>query len=248
MPLTLHFYRLGYVSPATPTYCTWWTAFEYTLFASSEYLLATISIQRHMLIFNGHILRMRWMRNLLHHLPLALCLIYPAIFYLFAIILYPCDGIQWDFTNNLCGYADCYLLFNKVLGTYDMAVNNGMPMVIDILANVTLIIRVVRQKHRLQRSQMWRQQRRMIMQLFGLSGLFLVAWIPCIVVLLVQILDDPNFLAQVQTDYFLDLIDIEYLFLPWVCLGFLPELTKWIKTLFRCQQARNMVGITQTFR
>ncbi|CAF5171522.1 unnamed protein product, partial [Rotaria sp. Silwood1] len=57
LPLPLHFYYLGYVNPATPTFCTWWTFFEFTLYVTSEYLMATISVQRHMLIFHGHILR-----------------------------------------------------------------------------------------------------------------------------------------------------------------------------------------------
>jgi hypothetical protein len=54
---------------------------------------------------------------------------------------------------------------------------------------------------------------------------------------------DPTFLAEIQTDYFFDLIYLVCLFLPWVCLGLLPELLVWIKTLCPCGQARNLVGI-----
>ncbi len=243
LPLNLHFYSLGYINPATPTFCTWWTFFEFTLYVTSEYLMATISVQRHMLVFNGHVLRIRRMRIVLHHLPLLFCLTYPMIFYVFAILLYPCDGTQWDYTNNLCGFADCYLLFNKAFGTFDWSANNGLPMVVNALANIMLIVRVVRQKRRQQRPVTWKQQRRMTVQLFCISSLYLVAWTPCLIVGLVQILGFPNFLAEIQTDYLLDLIYIVCLFLPWVCLGLFPELSIWIKTLFHCRQAHNAIGI-----
>jgi hypothetical protein len=165
------------------------------------------------------------------------------IFYVFAILLYPCDGTQWDYTNNLCGFADCYLLFNKVFGTFDWSVNNGLPMVVNALANIMLIVRVVRQKRRQQRPVKWKQQRRMTVQLFCISSLYLVAWTPCLIVGLVQILGFPTFLAEIQTDYLLDLIYIVCLFLPWVYLGLFPELSIWIKTLCRCGQAHNAIGI-----
>ncbi|CAF1937828.1 unnamed protein product [Rotaria magnacalcarata] len=245
-PLTLRFYYLGYVSPATPVYCTWWTFFEYTFYVSSEYLLATISIQRHMFIFHTHVLRIRWKRYVLHHLPLLLSIVYSMLFYVFSILLYPCDGTQWDFTNNLCGFADCYLLFDKVLGTFDMSINNGMPMIIDILANITLILRVAMRKHRFRQSAMWRQQRRMIVQLFCLSSLYLVGWTPILIVELVQILVDPTFLVAIQMDYIFDLINVVYLFLPWMCLTFFPEIVKWIKNICHYRKARNTVGTTQT--
>ncbi len=245
IPLSLHFFRLGYVSPATPIYCTWWTFFEYTIFIASEYLLATISLQRHIIIFSPHLLRIRSMRYLFHHLPLFLCIIYPIIFYVFAILLYPCDGTQWDYTNNICGCANCYLLYDLKLGTVDLMLNNTMPIVIDILSNIVLIIRVARVKRRSQQQSRWRQQRRMMLQLFCLSSLYAVSWIPCITVYQVQLFY-PSFLAEIQSDYLLDLEYVSELLLPWICLGFFPELIKLIKQLCQCQRVRNAVGTTQT--
>ena len=241
LPLDVRFYYLGYVSPATPSFCTFWTFIEFTLNEVSEYLMATISVQRHMLIFNGHVLRIRRMRFIFHHLPLLFCLTYPAIFYLFAILLYPCDGTQYDYSNNICGLATCYLVYDKVLGTLDWSVNNGLPMVIDVSANVLLIARVIRQKRRQNQPLPWRKQRRRTVQLFCLSSLYLVAWSPCFVVSLVQILGYPTFLARIQTDYFIDLIYLVNLFLPWVCLGLIPEFLAWIKVLCHCGKPTNRV-------
>ncbi|CAF0728748.1 unnamed protein product [Adineta steineri] len=248
IPLSLSFYAVGYVSPATPTFCTWWTFFDFTFYVTSEYLMATISIQRHMLVFNGHILRIRWKRILFHHLPLVFCLIYPITFYVFVIILYPCQDAPWDYESNLCGAADCYLVFNKFLGIFDWGFNNGLPMVINALANIMLIVRVVQQKRRQQRPVTWKQQRRMTVQLFCISSLYLVIWSPSLIVGLVQILGFPTFLAEVQTEYFVFILDTICLFLPWICIGLLPELLVWIKTLCHCQQRHNAVGsvITRT--
>ncbi|CAF1986460.1 unnamed protein product [Rotaria magnacalcarata] len=241
LPFSVNFYHHSYATIATPAFCTWLTFFEFGLYVISEYLMATISIQRHMLIFHAHILRVRWMRIVFHNLPLFLSFIYPVIFYSFAILIYPCDGTQWDYTSNLCGFADCYLLFDKVLGTFDWAFNNGLPMVVNALANIALIIRVVRHKRRLQQGTTWRQQRRMTVQLLAISSLYIIAWTPCLTVGVVQILGYPAFFSQIQTDFFLDLIYVVCLFLPWVCVSLLPELNRWMRGLFFHGQARNSV-------
>ena len=246
IPLSLDFYSRGYVNPPTATYCIWWTYFEYTIYAVSEYLLATISVQRHMFIFSQNVLRNRWRRNILHHLPLFLCLTYPTIFYVFAIIVYPCDNTQWDYTSKLCGFANCYLIYGTALGTFDLVVNNGMPVVIDITANIILILRVFAQKRRAQQPLRWRQQRHMMMQLFCLSGLYLIGWTPFLLVEVINVVADPTFLRDVEIDYFADLIYICYLFFPWMCLGFFPELRKWIIEKRCCGQGRNVVGVMQS--
>jgi hypothetical protein len=245
IPLSIHFYRVGYVSPATPLYCTVWNFIEFTMYVSSGFLLATISLQRHIIIFNANLFRIRWIRYVFHHLPLALSIIYPTVFYVYAVLLYPCDGTQWDYTNNFCNCADCYLLYDVTLGMFDVIFNNSLPVVIDILANVVLIIRVAIRKRLNQQQSRWRQQRRMVLQLFCLSSVYILAWLPSITLFVVQIIY-PGALAEVQSDYLFDLVSLAELVVPWICIGFLPDLIKWIKQLFRCRQARNLVGTTQS--
>ena len=133
-------------------------------------------------------------------------------------------GLQF----NVCGFANCYLVYNKVLGTYDWAVDNGLPVVIIALANVALIVRVIRQKRRRQQLVSWRKQRRMTLQLLSISCLYFFAWFPNLIIGVVQQLFLPTFLIQIQTDYIFDLIYLICLLLPWVCLGLFPEFTNWI--------------------
>ncbi|CAF3420822.1 unnamed protein product [Rotaria sp. Silwood1] len=222
------------VSPATSIYCTWWTFIDYTLCSTGEFLMATISIQRHMLIFHGQLLRMPMRRILLNHVPLILCLIYPSIFYLFSIILYPCDTTQWDFNEKLCGLANCYLLFNPILSTFDWVFNNGVPIIVTVFANLALAIRIILQKRRFHRSFTWHHQKRMATQLFLVSTLYIIAWIPCVIVALVHLLGYRDFLADIQNDYLLDLNYLVCFFLPYVCLSQHPKLAQWtIKSHWR---------------
>lgn len=241
LPMTIYFYYLGRVSPATAAYCTWWTFFEYTLSVSSEFLMATISIQRHILIFNGNILHIRIKRFLLHQFPLLLCVVYPTILYLSLVVIYPCDGTQWDFTSALCGMANCYLENSNILATIDWAVDNGMPIVAIILANVALVARVVWQKRRLQQPISWQKQRRMTLQLLSISWLYFVAWLPNTIIAVIQEINDSDFVAEIQANYVFDLLYLVCLLMPWVCLGMLPEFKKWIWKLLKLQQPRRNV-------
>ncbi|CAF1153568.1 unnamed protein product [Adineta steineri] len=242
LPMVVHFNRLGHVSPATPAYCTWWTFIEYTLDGISEMLMATISIQRHIFIFRAHMFNNRLYRYLLHHAPLLVCIVYPITFYLTVIVFSSCDGTQWDYTSNVCGLANCYMVYNPPLATYDWGVDNGLPIVVITIANVALLVRVIRQKLRRQGTVSWKKQRRMTVQLLSISLLYFIAWFPNIVIGLIQQLLIPTFLIGIQFDYIFDLLYLICLLLPWICLGLFPEFTRWIrKLLFHRNAVHNIV-------
>ncbi len=242
LPMPINFYRLGYVSPATAGYCTWWTFFEYSFNLASELIMTTISIQRHILIFNSNILQVRWKRYVYYYFPLLLSLIYPNIFYLFAIVIYPCDGTQWDFTSNVCGNANCYLVYDQVLSTYDWVIDVGLPTIVIILADTILVIRVIYQKRHREQGIPWRKQRRMTLQLLSISSLYLIALLPSAVIGVIQEFSTWSFYAQIQSDYTLNLIYLVCPLLPWIYLGIMPKFTKWIfKDLVLAGATHNMV-------
>ena len=242
LPMVINFYRLGYISPATAGYCTWWTFFEYTMTGLSEFLMATICVQRHVLIFHTHLLHHRVKCVLVHHLPLVVSIAYPIMLYFSIVVLYPCDGTQWDFYSNICGLGNCYLLFNKALATYDWVVDVGSPIVVITLANFILVVRVVRQKYRQHRVVSWRKQRRMTLQLLGISSLYFFTWIPNVFIAFVQQTFIPGFLLQVQLDYIYDFTYLICLLLPWTYLGLYPEFLKWLcKVLWRSDRRQNSV-------
>ncbi|CAF1337407.1 unnamed protein product [Adineta steineri] len=204
----------------------------FLLFFIFELLMAVISIQRHIFVFQPRLLNIRLKRYVIYYFPLLFCLIYPPIFYLIIIVFYPCDGTQWVFSSNLCGYANCYLLYNKMLSSFAWVINNGLPSIIIFLANVVLVFRVIQQKRHRQQLISWKKQRRMALQLLAISSVYMIGWIPNLISGVGQRIISPNFLAQIQLDYLLDLIYIVCLSLPWVCCRLLPEFNKWIWKLF----------------
>jgi len=180
LPMSIHFYYVNHVSPSTETYCKWWMFFELTLDTINKLLVAIISIQRHILIFQPNILCINLKRYLLYYLPLLLCVFYPIIFYMATIVFYSCDDntTQWDLKENMCR-TTCYLTNDKttILVMFDSIVNTDLPIIIIILANLMLVIRVIRHKHRKQRRAISRsKQRRMTLQLLSISSLHLFMW------------------------------------------------------------------------
>lgn len=244
LPMPLNFYYIGYVSPAVPAYCTWWTFFEYTLDVACGLLVGVISIQRHLLIFHERILHVLYKRIILYYIPLLLCIVYPFTLYLIIIVFYPCDGTQWDYTSNVCGFANCHLVYNKTLATFDWIAQNGMPTVIIILANISIVLRVIKQKRRHGQPITWKKQRRITLQLLSISTLYLIAWLPSLIVALVQQFIDPDFLVQIQKDFLLDLVYLTCLFLPWVIIGQLPRFTQWIQRQL-CHRENRFINTVQ---
>ena len=54
LPMAMNFFRLnGQVHPATSAFCTWWIWCEFSLNAINGFLMAWISIERHLLIFHS---------------------------------------------------------------------------------------------------------------------------------------------------------------------------------------------------
>jgi hypothetical protein len=246
LPMPISFYYTGFVHPATPAYCKWWTYFEYSLNLISELLMAFICIQRHIFIFQPHLFSSRIKRFTMHYLPILFCLIYPFIFYLIIIVFDTCDGTQWVYSSNVCGYANCYLVYDRILSTCAWLFNNALPTIIIFLANTILIVRVMKQKRRRQQAIPWKKQRLMTLQLLGVSSLYLIAWIPSFIAGFGQRIISPTFLLQVQFDYLLDIIYIVCLYLPWMCCRSLPDCNKWIwKTVSLKKLMQNTVVPTR---
>jgi len=233
LPLALHFYLLGRVSPATSAYCKWWIFIESTLDAVNEFLAATISLQRHILVFKPNMLNVRLTRYLLYYLPLLFSVIYPTTFYMATVLFYPCDDTQWDFTAITCGTTACYLSGNNNLATYDWIVDTALPSIVILLSDIVLVIRVTKQRYRRRQAITWSKQRRMTLQLLSISSIYLVTWLPNIVIGILQQFYPSAFLNVIEKNYVGDLTYLICLLIPWICIGLLPEFTKWMLNQFR---------------
>jgi hypothetical protein len=159
------------------------------------------------------------------------------------VIFYPCDGAEWNFTLSICGNTICYLSSNLSLALYDWIVDTGLAIVVIILANIVLVIRVIRQKSRRQRVVTWSKQRRMTLQLLSISSLYLVTWVPSIIAGSMQQFNPSNYLNEIEEDYMGDIPYLICLLLPWISIGMLPDFNKWmLKNFRRLKRPANTVG------
>ncbi|CAF4610175.1 unnamed protein product, partial [Rotaria magnacalcarata] len=85
----------------------------------------------------------RLQRWFIHFAPLIICSVWCPIFYFFTIIISPMCVNTWIFYRPLCGLP-CYLATNW--NYYDFIFNIIMPVLFILIANVALVIRVVKQK------------------------------------------------------------------------------------------------------
>ncbi|CAF3918477.1 unnamed protein product [Adineta steineri] len=233
LPFTIAHYRLGYDEYRKISFCLWWYWIDYTLLVISIFLTAAASIQRHILIFNAHWFHIRRRRWLLHFLPIIICLFYPALFYLVVIIFYPCDysNDEDDQSCNVPCYSDDNILFN-----YDWIINTAFPLTTIIFANITLVIRVIRSMRKIRQRQIltWKRQRKLTLQLFILSLLYIIGWVPSTVISILQSFLLPNLLDDIpQLDYFNYLTYFVCPLQPFICVFSLPELIKILKAYWK---------------
>lgn len=137
LPMPASYYYMDTIWPETYVYCIWWTWLEYSLSTIGLFLMAWISIERHVFIFSPHAMaQRRWKKWLFHFLPIIFCLLWTPTFYFVIIVISPYCTTPWDFTFLSCGYP-CYLTAN-FLGQFDLICNITVPSAIVMFANVTL--------------------------------------------------------------------------------------------------------------
>jgi hypothetical protein len=234
IPLTMDFYRREAIFSRTHTTCTWINFYEFTIGAIILFLIVTVSLQRHLFIFNSQLMSHRRTRLLLHELPLLVCCLYPPIFYLIIILLDSCNYVDapWDYTRVMCGNAVCYLVFDRALTVFEVVGNNGLPMLMIAVINMVLIVRVIQQKRRQHVVAYWRKHRRMILQMVSISMLHFLAWAPFVSVTVIRTLWLPNFVTKLYEEVLGDLLSLDCLLVPYFYLSLVPTITKkpsWIR-------------------
>jgi hypothetical protein len=229
LPMPLSFYHTSMAKPSTNSYCVWWTWYEFSLNTVCLFLMAWASIERHILIFSSHWMQGRWKRRALHIAPIIFCLLWTPLFYVVMIIISPHCSTIWRFDSVLCGQP-CYLTTNNgVFGSFDFSFNILVPIVIIVLANFTLIFRVVYGKYTRHQPIIWRRQRKLTLQMVSISILYVIFWFPSTLTQLVEIYFNSEFLL-VHLESLLFLIYFVPLLLPFVCLVRLTKLMKQMRT------------------
>ncbi|UJR07432.1 hypothetical protein I4U23_011718 [Adineta vaga] len=236
IPFSMNAFHTGYDLIRTLTFCLWWYWIDYTLLVVSLYLAAIASLQRHILIFHSHWFRLRRLRWMLHYVPLIFALLYPALFYLICIYFYPCEIILNE-TSAYC-MSPCYLK-DSILYNIDWILHTFIPVFVIGLANLMLVIRVIRsmKNARQQQRNTWKKQRKLTISLLVVSLLYFLLWFPSTIVGLVNTYIYPSLLDDLP-----DLYNVYNLYYfvgplqPFMCFFALPELIKNLQRIIRLRR------------
>ena len=230
VPLLLYYFRWGFVPHESSSFCRLWNWADSLTTAGSLHLVTWCSLERHLFVFHGTMMKKRRCLLLFHYIPLMVTIVYAPLYYANVILFQTFCADVFDYTLPLCGYA-CYLN-SPIFVTVDIVVRFGLASLIIIVSNAVLFIRFIAQKVRHQRAVYWSRQRRLILQLAFLSFLFLICLSPLLIVSLIQTFWIPSFLMDIMYDYFYFLPYFANLLLPFTIVSSLPkmrsELYNWM--------------------
>lgn len=222
LPITEAYLFTSNVFPANDTFCSIWTLIHYSLNIINLYLMGFASIERNWLIFHPWVTRRKLGLILLHYFPLAVCVIFPPAFYITAIFIHQCES-TYDYTKLLCLWP-CYF-YNIQWANIDLYVNNYVPLLSIPIFCLIIYIRVLIQKHSMKQEVFkWRRDKRMILQLWATSSLYLGMWMPLQISALINTYWDGNFMVQAQVDYMYLFPYIIHLIYPFIILITYPRL------------------------
>jgi hypothetical protein len=233
IPWVLHYYRVGYVPSHTPSFCLTWQFIDEGLYITTTVLFAWATIERHILIFHDRLVATQCKFILVHCLPIVIIVLYSICYNTIVIIFPPCPN-AFDYSQIVCGYPLCYYDINHGVAIWDVIVNDMIPTIIIIVCSIALLFRIIYQKHRIGRPIRWRNHRKMTIQLLSISVLYLVIYIPK---MLMEFIYLCGVSEDVGEDFMMYADFIKHygnLLLPFICAGSMPKLNTKIKKMFPC--------------
>ncbi len=210
------------------SFCKFWSAQDFVLGGNILMLMSYGSIERYLLIFHRAFI----FRHLiiLHYLPIIICLVYPFLYYVGMIYIYPCVN-YFDYTTNLCG-GPCYV-FDPLPSTFDLIFNLAFFETIGVVTNIVLVIRVLRKKYRMKQQNMWKKNRRLLVQVLSITVLHNIMLFFMVIFMLIELFSpvpQPT-LVDITFNELQYGVYLVHLLCPFVSLIGLPEL--WPYTISR---------------
>jgi len=233
IPWILNYYRSGDVWLHTPSFCSTWIFTDEGLYITTTLLFSWATIERNILIFHSQLVSTKYKFILFHCLPIIFVLLYCICYNAIVVIFPPCKD-EFQYTELMCGAPLCYLEENRAVAIWDVIVNDLIPTIIIIVCSITLLLRFLYQKYRMNQPIRWRNYRKMIIQLLSISVLYLVIYIPRLLMEFIYLCGVPE---EVGADFMLYAEFFAYygnFLLPFVCAGSMPGLQKKINKIFPC--------------
>ena len=238
IPFHLEFFLTGRIHLETPMLCLIWWFIDWGFYFIIAVLLVFASLERHVLIFHSQLYTSRRKRFLFHYLPILGILFFMTMFYSIVIFAPICTS-TFDYTADLCGTHACYGSI-PFLSAIEQLLFGEISIFLIVIFSMTLLIRVVRQKHRVHGVIQWKKQRKIALQMFSLSSLYTTFSLPITTIYVVRLFGPPDWGEQVLSIFFF-LSYFAIFLLPYVCLMNLPDLSRIFRNF--TLRARTQVGI-----
>ena len=238
-PWMLYYFHQTEIWERSFAFCITWAFIDWAVYMLQLLLFAWASIERHILIFHDRWVSTRRKRFMFHYLPLILILVYWLIFY-GLIFFYPSCPNTLDFTSMVC-FSPC-ILNNPLVHAFEILLNNLLPNLLIIVFSLTLLLRIVWQKHRIHQPILWRKHRKMTIQLLSISALYLLVTFPWALIVFASMCGWSSDAAGEWTyftsfnSYFIALL------LPFVSLSSLSGLRNRLRKALWCKRATRLVA------
>lgn len=230
IPGMLHFYHLNGQWDRPRLLCQFWGYIDWTCYGLQVVLVGYGSIERHLLLF-----RERWFSTRIkliscHYLPIGLLILYEVVFYLFVFFFPPCDELI-SVLQPIC--VDSCFMYYPQIAAYDSIANQILPPFLLVFFNVLLIVRIVRQKSRLHHRIHWRKHRKMAVQFFILSSIYVVCITPYAIDIMLYYIGAVYQGQETVSDYLTLLTYLPQLSMPFTFGLSLPELRRKLFRILR---------------
>lgn len=240
-----HVTRTGYAPFFSPIICLIWQFIDFGLWYGAISLMLWVSIERHILIFHPNAMQTNCHRMLFHYIPLLITALYAPTLFFVLIFLIPCDRVYVP-NDFLCGSPCFYNVVPNWFNYYDSFVDYAIPIVSIGICNICLFLRFLKQKQRLRQSVTWRQCRKMLIQLFLVSAVYLVFDLPYVIIFTARFAGFTTFGDDILSPYIMRLTMVPSIIIPYPTLLGLPGLTQKLNALLVWKRNYRRVEPTRT--
>ncbi|CAF1091559.1 unnamed protein product [Adineta ricciae] len=221
--MLVYYYRDG-IWQRSLIFCTVWTYFDWTLYIAYTIVLAWTTIERHILIFHDRWLLTKRKRYLLHYFPLFFLLLYSLIFYIVIIIFPSCENTLLE-SNYLC-MSTCIFKSDYIITIYELILHQFLPFPLIVTFSLLLLGRVICRKNRVNAAFHWRKYRKMTVQMFAISSLYIILYFPYIAINVYMWFNEASSISYEIKDYATFLTYFVFLLFPFVCALSLSDLRR----------------------
>ena len=229
-PWMLYFYSHNREWDRSEIFCRIWSYIDWSLYIIQTFLFAWGTVEKHILIFHHQWTTTTKQRFFLHYLPLIVILLYGLIFYLIVFFFPFCEN-DYDSSYMICLYP-CSLL-DYWLGIWETMVHQLFPLSIIVLW----------QKYRRHQIIRWGRYRKMILQLFSISLLYLTFSFPLALIYTFNYFDVSEYFTDDIFLYAEFFSFLTYFLFPLISLLSLPEIPTKVQGILRCSRRTTAVHL-----